>query len=429
MFQTPKDNMVFKAGPDQETWFLDTSAPPNLGEWTPGPRFGGPDFDCDAPRFYGPAVIYDGKVLLIGGGEDPVTRCAQLIDLNEESPAWITVEPMNFKRRHHNGTFLPDGKVLVTGGTSTPGFNDADGAVLEVEIWDPERGDEIPGTGVRPGEWSIMAPIVVKRLYHSTALLLPDGRVLSAGGGQPSAEEEIDHRSMEIYSPPYLFNGSRPTIASAPEAVTWGQPFFVQTADAADITKVSLIRLGAVTHAFDQNQRFVTLAFSPAANGLIVTIPSNPNLAPPGHYMLFIINGQQVPSVADIVQVTQDAGPSCLLDVELSYNGNTLTIDYTLGTNIPATWSSWLLSRFTISPLWSFPVPPIPVQNPLSGSVPVPGFPNIGNIAVLSLLAPGPVGVVTCLDAAVVDTGGIGPTVEELLDLLEESAIGQSPVP
>ena len=110
-----------------------------------------------------------------------------------------------------------------------------------------------------------------------------------------------------MYSPPYLFKGPRPTITSAPTAVIYGQTFFVETPDAADITKVSLIRLGSVTHAFDQNQRFVTLTFSQVASGLNVTVPSNANLAPPGHYMLFVLNSNDVPSVAKSVIIQPDS--------------------------------------------------------------------------------------------------------------------------
>jgi hypothetical protein len=109
--------------------------------------------------------------------------------------------------------------------------------------------------------------------------------------------------NYEIFSPPYLFKGARPTITSAPAAVGYGQTFLVGTADAANISKVSWIRLGSVTHAFDQNQRFSQLAFTQDPGGLLVTAPSNGNLAPPGHYLLFFLNGSGVPSVARIVRI------------------------------------------------------------------------------------------------------------------------------
>jgi hypothetical protein len=142
-----------------------------------------------------------------------------------------------------------------------------------------------------------MASISAYRGYHSTALLLPDGRVISAGGnvGGPNAQ---------IFSPPYLFAGARPTISSAPASVGYGQAAFVGTPDAANISKVTFLRLSSTTHTFDQNQRFLSLVFTQATGGLNVTFPSSANLAPPGHYMLFVLNSSGVPSEAKIVQIT-----------------------------------------------------------------------------------------------------------------------------
>jgi hypothetical protein len=144
-----------------------------------------------------------------------------------------------------------------------------------------------------------MASMARPRIYHSTAVLLPDGRVLSAGGGRwgPS------YLDAEFYSPPYLFKGTRPTITSAPATVGYGLDFFVQTPDGANITAVTLLRLGSVTHAFNANQRFLKLTFLPSAGGLTVRAPSTAALAPPGHYMLFLLNANGVPSVASIVRI------------------------------------------------------------------------------------------------------------------------------
>jgi len=137
----------------------------------------------------------------------------------------------------------------------------------------------------------------VYRGYHSTALLLPDGRVVSAGGEQTGA-------SAEIFSPPYLFKGARPTVTSAPSSVKYGNTFFVATPDGANIAQVTWIRLGSVTHSFGQNQRLNHLQFGQASGGLNITAPANANLAPPGHYMLFLLNNKGVPSVAQIIQIT-----------------------------------------------------------------------------------------------------------------------------
>ncbi|SNS48399.1 Kelch motif-containing protein [Noviherbaspirillum humi] len=199
---------------------------------------------------------------------------------------------MKYARRQLNATILADGKVLVTGGMSGPGFNDAATAVLAAEMWDPLTG-----------KWTEMASMKIPRLYHSTALLLPDGRVLSAGGGQPAPLNGVDNSNAEIYSPPYLFTGSRPTVKNAPATLQYGQGFFVETPDAGSIVKATWIRLGAVTHAFNMNQRINYLQFTKTATGLNVTAPADPNLTPPGHYMLFLINERGVPSIARIIQI------------------------------------------------------------------------------------------------------------------------------
>jgi hypothetical protein len=226
-------------------------------------------------------------VLIVGGG-DPPTNTAEVIDLNASTPAWRSVSPMTYKRRQINATLLPDGTVLATGGSSSPGFNEPAGAVYAGELWDPVAET-----------WTTVASFTQYRGYHSFTLLLPDGRVLS-GGGDASM-------SAEVYSPGYLFKGARPVITSAPSTVTYGQPFFVTTADAAQISRVSLLRLSSVTHAFNMEQRINRLAFSAATDGLNVAGPTNANLSPPGYYMLFILNGSGAPSVATIVRV--DAAP------------------------------------------------------------------------------------------------------------------------
>jgi hypothetical protein len=146
------------------------------------------------------------------------------------------------------------------------------------------------------------------RVYHSVSLLLPDGTVLHgasgnalAGGSNPvPVPDEANH---EIFFPPYLFKGARPAISSAPATVGYGQVFSVATANAAQVTDVRWIRLGSVTHAFDMSARANTLTFTRTATGVDVTAPSNANLAPPGDYLLFILNRNGVPSVGTIVRV------------------------------------------------------------------------------------------------------------------------------
>ena len=273
---------VFASGPSQVSWYLDTTG---SGSWSAVAN------SIYGFRPYGSSVLYDDGKVFIVGGSDPPTNTAEVIDLNASTPAWRSVSPMTYKRRQINATLLPDGTVLVTGGSSSPGFNEPAGAVYAGELWDPVAET-----------WTTVASFTQYRGYHSFTLLLPDGRVLS-GGGDASM-------SAEVYSPGYLFKGARPVITSAPSTVTYGQPFFVTTADAAQISRVSLLRLSSVTHAFNMEQRINRLAFSAAAGGLNVAGPTNSNLSPPGHYMLFILNGSGVPSVAKIVRVDAAAPPA-----------------------------------------------------------------------------------------------------------------------
>jgi hypothetical protein len=217
----------------------------------------------------------------------PSLNTAYVLDMNQPSPAWRPVGPMAFPRTFHTLTVLPDGHVLVTGGSQT---NDASSQpVYAAEIWDAAQTET----------WSTMSSGQMARTYHQTALLLPDGRVLVAGsGGCCGAPDQFN---AEIFSPPYLFTGPRPIVTSASASVGYGSQFFVGTPDAATIGSVALIRLGAVTHEIDMSQNYVPLAFTPTANGLSVQMSANANLAPPGDYMLFIVNNSGVPSVAAIV--------------------------------------------------------------------------------------------------------------------------------
>jgi Galactose oxidase-like, Early set domain/Glyoxal oxidase N-terminus/FlgD Ig-like domain/Kelch motif len=278
------NGQVFVAGPEWTTRYLNTDG---TGSWTTvGDHILG-------NRSYGSSVMYaDGKILVLGGS-DPPTATAEVIDLNQPTPAWRSVASMQYARRQCNATLLPDGKVLVTGGTSSGGFNTQAGQVFAAELWDPATET-----------FSTMASMLVPRLYHSTAILLPDGRVLSAGGGRPKPTDGgSDHSDAEIYSPPYLFKGARPVLSSSPATVTYGQTFAVQTPDAASITQVTWIRLSSVTHAFNMNQRINRLSFTQVTGGLSVTAPASNILCPPGQYLMFILNGSGVPSVAKLVQI------------------------------------------------------------------------------------------------------------------------------
>ena len=259
-------------------------------------------------RDYGSAVMYEtGKVLVVGGGGDPnrsttdarsssPSATAETIDLNVAGPAWANTDPMRFARRHLNATVLPDGQVLVTGGTSAGGFNTLSGAVRAAEAWNPQTG-----------RWTQLAANAVDRVYHSVSLLLPDGTVLHGASGDAndlSGQPYPARRSHEIFRPPYLFKGVRPTITSLSKTtVGYGETFTVNTVFAAQITGVRWIRLGSVTHGFDANQRVNTLTFSRGSGLVRVTAPANARRAPPGHYLLFLLNRNGVPSFGRVVRV------------------------------------------------------------------------------------------------------------------------------
>jgi PA14 domain/Domain of unknown function (DUF1929)/Kelch motif len=282
---------VFNSGPGQTTRYLDTAG---SGAWTTVAltNFG------DRLQYQGTSVMYEpGKVLILGGG-NPATATAEVINLSDASPKWRYTNPMSWPRREPNATLLPDGKVLVTGGHSAE-LRDPRQAVYNAEIWDPASET-----------WSTMAPMKTSRLYHSTAVLLPDGRVLVTGGGGDGSAGDIDHYDAEYFSPPYLFKGARPTIEAAPANIAYGQDFALAASDAAGITGITLVALSSTTHEFNQSQRFVRLSFSPGAQpgSFSVASPSQPNLAPPGYYMLFVLNGNGVPSVARMVLVGSGAG-------------------------------------------------------------------------------------------------------------------------
>jgi PKD repeat protein len=278
---------LFYAGQERTTRYLD---PTGTGAWTTvGDRLYG-------IRDYGSAVMYDdGKILYAGGGR--TTNMAEIIDLNAAAPVWQWTGSMAYPRRHLNTTVLPTGEVLVTGGSSGTGFNDVSLAVHAAELWNPS-------TGV----WTTLSSNTINRTYHSTSILLPDGRILHTGSGDGNGAP--DERNAELFSPPYLFKGPRPTITDAPSEIGYNTAFSVATPQAADIAKVSLIRLGSVTHAFDMNQRFQWLRFVQGTDGLTITAPTSRNETPPGHYMLFILDGNDVPSVAKIVKVGSESDPN-----------------------------------------------------------------------------------------------------------------------
>jgi hypothetical protein len=275
---------VFLAAPDTDTYQFNPSA--NTWTLVATTNYG--------YRFYGPHVLLPGleKVLVSGGTliEAPnlgeATNTAELIDFSASKPAWSYTGSMTYARINHNLVMLADGTVLAVGGGG--GGGSFLSPVLTPELYNPQTGT-----------WSLMAPQIVPRTYHSTAVLLADGRVLSAGTN--------DHGSMqltyEIYSPPYLFHGARPVITSNPSSLSYGTNFTIVTADAASTARVALIRPSATTHADNFDQRYVDLSFTIGSGHITATTPASANYAPPGYYMLVIVNSSGVPSVGRFVKL------------------------------------------------------------------------------------------------------------------------------
>ena len=251
-------------------------------------------------RDYGSSAMYDAGKILITGGGNPGATSAEIIDLNQNPPAWASTGNMTYPRRQMNLLILANGQLMASGGSSGPDFNPATNIVYTPEIWDP-----VVQT------WTSVANYQIPRLYHSETVLLPDARVLSVGGGQPAATGLPDNFNGEIYSPPYLFNpdgsavtASRPIITSVPPSVSYGSNFSVQVQNVAPgAANVLWIRTSAVTHTINMSQRLNHLPATQLGNTLTVTAPANANMAPPGFYILYVLNANGVPSVGQIVQI------------------------------------------------------------------------------------------------------------------------------
>ena len=303
MHVTGPDRVVM-SGQLAQTWTLNTTG---AGQWVPtGQR-------AMAERDYCPAVTYAvGKIIYLGGGNDQdngqPTAAVEVLDTTATTSAWQNTDPMAFRRRQHNATLLADGSVLVTGGTRGAGFNSLDpGApVHQAELWEPVTET-----------WTTLAAERKDRCYHATTVLLPDGRVLSAGGGEYRPDNNIDepnaavdsHADAQIFSPPYLFNGDRLVITAAPVAVGYGETFTVGVDQPAAVGRVTWLRLGSTTHSLDMNQRFNELAMQVIGGVVRATAPAGPGECPPGHYLMFVISSAGVPSVASVIQVRPTPAP------------------------------------------------------------------------------------------------------------------------
>lgn len=252
-------------------------------------------------RYFAPHVLLPGqeRIMVAGGspsklnGGGSATNTAEIIDMSAAAPTWSYTGAMTYPRYNENLVLLADGSVLAVGGGG--GGGSYTNPVLPAELYNPTTG-----------QWSVMASQAIQRTYHSTAMLLPDGRVLSTG----SDNNENTQLTYEIYSPPYLFKGARPRIKSAPTSLTYGATFNISTPDASTITRVALVRPSATTHANDFDQRYVDLTFTIGRGYIQATTPANGSIAPPGYYMLVIVNSNGVPSVMPFLNLDTDADRS-----------------------------------------------------------------------------------------------------------------------
>jgi hypothetical protein len=250
-------------------------------------------------------VLYaPGKIMRTGGGSNALPEqggstvaaknAAAVIDINGPTPVYKKMPSMPLSLHWANGTVMADGNVVVTGGSQVE--NSMTGLNTTALLWKADTGSWTQGARSTPN---------IPRLYHSVALLLPDGTIFSGGGGAPGPYLGLD---AEIFYPPYLFTNSgapapRPTITSAPATVRYGDNFFVGVDPASGIQRVTFIKTASVTHSVNFEQCFMQLSFSASSGGIRVQAPSSANLATPGNYLLFVFNSQGVPSIAKIIGI------------------------------------------------------------------------------------------------------------------------------
>lgn len=234
----------------------------------------------------------DQRVLILGGGRTlssiPAVSSAAIADMSKSPPKYRPTRSMDTAKLYVSAVILPDSTVLETGG-ATSALDNGSTPVFSSQIFDPKTN-----------RWSKAATHEVPRVYHSSALLLPDGRVATFGGN-PSGAWEM---RVEIYTPRYLETGTpRPTIRTGPTEIRYGNDYTIGTAQASPLKSAVLVRPASATHSSDSNQRLVNLPFTRTAGGLTFSVTGEQNLAPPGWYMLFVVDGEGVPSVAKWVHL------------------------------------------------------------------------------------------------------------------------------
>jgi len=253
-----------------------------------------------------PSDGYHARVLLCGAAQPVVMQFAG------GNPHWQPTAPRqlpaspprygvsNPHRFNANAILLPTGDVFVCGGTSVSrdtGLPTDPTAVLESEIYHPSQDNQ-------PDRWESLPAATVIRNYHSVALLLPDGRVWTAGSDHDAQQGRANlEPRIEILNPPYVGRPGRPVIDETVAAVSLGATFAIRTLQAGAITRVAMLRTGSVTHSFHSDQRYVGLNFFNSGNVLIAVAPPDHNIAPPGFYLLFIVDQDGRPSEGKFIRL------------------------------------------------------------------------------------------------------------------------------
>jgi hypothetical protein len=270
---------------------------PATGKWQTVART-----NLSLKRYFGTSFEIPGqqdKIMICGGYEktvDTPTATCEVIDFAASTPAWKPAPTMHYPRAHLNPVILPDGKVLIVGGGY---WYDYDAPVHNAELYDPATN-----------RWKLLPPQRYGRMYHSSALLLPDGRVISSGQDEHRHGEHLGQLQSgdwaELYSPRYLFRGKRPKILDAPAVAGYGEQVRVKVTKAKKIRSAVLIAPSAVTHATNLTQRLIRLDFEHEKNKFLqVAMPDAAEAEAPGYYMLFLLNAKDVPTEAAWVRLEQ----------------------------------------------------------------------------------------------------------------------------
>ncbi|MBX7546592.1 kelch motif-containing protein [Streptomyces sp. NPDC004232] len=243
----------------------------------------------------------DEKFMVIGGGgvgESKLSsRRTRLIDLKAGKPAFTDGPSLEKGTRYPQSSVLPDDTVLVSGG-SEDYRGRGDSNILQARLYHPDSNS-----------FTQVADPLVGRNYHSGSILLPDGRVMFFGsdslyGDKANTKPGKFEQRIEIYTPPYLYRGARPSLSGGPQTIARGASGTFTSRQAAGLRKARLIRPSASTHVTDVDQRSIALDFRVSGDKVTVTVPTNRNLVPSGWYMLFVDDDQGTPSVAQWVKVS-----------------------------------------------------------------------------------------------------------------------------